>query len=132
MLILEQDVRQVANEVMNMLHEDEAELINKFHDAVVANDVDLIDELFTELVAEVEAHFKSEEDMMEESGFGGYQIHKNDHNIIREKLKKFHDRWKVLKSAKEVRSFLEKDFKKLWTTHLSRWDTEAAMQMGDS
>jgi len=132
MLILEQDVQQVANEVMNMLHEDEVELINNFHDAVVANDTEKIDELFNELVAEVEAHFRSEEDMMEGNGFGGYQIHKNDHDIIRKKLKKFHDRWKVLKSSTEVKNFLEKDFKKLWTTHISRWDSEAAMQMGDS
>ena len=132
MLILESDVKQVANEVMNMLHEDEVELINEFHDAVVANDIEKIDELFTTVITEVEAHFKTEEEMMEQSSYANAHAHKKDHDILRKKLEKFHKRWEVLKGPKELRSFLEGDFKKWWTTHTSKWDVETAMQMGDS
>ena len=132
MLILESDVKQVANEVMNMLHEDEVELINEFHDAVVAKDIEKIDELFVTLMTEMEAHFKTEEEMMAQSGYANAHAHQKDHDVMRKKLAKFHKRWEVLKGPKEVRTFLDGDFKKWWTTHISRWSVETAMQLGDS
>ena len=46
MLMQKQDVQQVSNAMMNMLHEEEIEIINDFHDAVLANDIEKIDELF--------------------------------------------------------------------------------------
>ena len=126
MLIQEQDVQQVANAMMNMLHEDEIELINHFYDAVKAKDIEKIDELFKALLVEVEAHFKTEEDMMEQNSYADIQMHKSDHDIMRKKLAKFHKRWEVLKGPKELEGFLEKDFKKWYTGHVSKWDSQAA------
>ena len=126
MLIQEQDVQQVANDMMNMLHEDEIELINNFYDAVKAKDIEKIDELFKALLLEVEAHFKTEEDMMVQADYGDIQMHKSDHDIMRKKLAKFHKRWEVLKGPKELQGFLEKDFKKWYTGHVSKWDAQAA------
>jgi len=130
MLIQEQDVQQVANAMMNMLHEDEIELINNFYDAVKAKDIEKIDELFKALLVEVEAHFKTEEDMMEQSAYSDIQMHKSDHDLMRKKLEKFHKRWEILKGPKELQGFLEKDFKKWYTGHVSKWDAQAAPQIG--
>lgn len=129
MLITEPEVQQVANEVMNMLHEEEIEVINDFHDAVVAKDIEKIDELFKAVLFNIEDHFKTEEEMMENSQFSGLQVHKNDHDIIRKKLNKFHQRWEVLKGPKELKTFLEKDFKKLYLLHISKWDSEMARSL---
>lgn len=85
MLIQEQDVQQVSNAVMNMLHEDEIELINDFYDAVKAKDIEKTDELFKTLLLEVEAHFKTEEAMMEQSDYADIQMHKSDHDVMRKK-----------------------------------------------
>jgi hemerythrin len=57
MLIAKNDVQQVANAMMNMLHEEEIEIVNNFHDAVLAKDIDKIDELFQVLLYDVEDHF---------------------------------------------------------------------------
>jgi len=130
MLIQEQDVQQVANSMMNMLHEDEIALINDFYDAIKAKDIEKIDELFKTLLVEVESHFKTEEDMMEQSAYADIQMHKSDHDLMRKKLAKFHKRWEVLKGPKEVQGFLEKDFKKWYTGHVSKWDAQAAPQIG--
>lgn len=130
MLIQEQDVQQVSNAMMNMLHEDEIELINNFYDAVKAKEIEKIDELFKALLVEVENHFKTEEDMMEQSGYADIQMHKSDHDLMRKKLEKFHKRWEVLKGPKEVQGFLEKDFKKWYTGHVSKWDAQAAPNIG--
>ncbi|WP_309497954.1 hemerythrin family protein [Sulfurovum sp.] len=130
MLIQEQDVQQVSNAMMNMLHEDEIELINSFYDAVKAKDIEKIDELFKALLVEVEAHFKTEEDMMEQSAYSDMQMHKSDHDLMRKKLEKFHKRWEILKGPKELQGFLEKDFKKWYTQHVSKWDAQTAPHVG--
>ena len=130
MLIQEQDIQQVANAMMNMLHEDEMEVINNFYDAVKAKDIEKIDELFKELLAEIETHFKTEEDMMEKSAYSDMQMHKSDHDVMRKKLEKFHKRWEVLKGPKELQGFLEKDFKKWYTQLVSKWDAQTAPHVG--
>jgi hemerythrin len=130
MLIQEQDVQQVANAMMNMLHEDEMEVINNFYDAVKAKDVEKVDELFPGFLAEIETHFKTEEEMMDQSGYPDAQMHKSDHDVIRKKLEKFHKRWEVLKGPKELQGFLEKDFKKWYTQHISKWDSQTALHLG--
>ncbi len=129
MLIQEQDVQQVANTMMNMLHEEEIEVINNFYDALKAKEIEKIDELFKALLLEMETHFKSEEDMMRESAYADIQMHINDHDLMRKKLAKFHKRWEVLKGPKELQNFLEKDFKKWYTQHVSKWDAQAALHI---
>ena len=130
MLIQEQDIQQVANAMMNMLHEDEMEVINNFYDAVKAKDVEKVDELFPGFLSEIEIHFKTEEEMMDQSGYSDAQMHKSDHDVIRKKLEKFHKRWEVLKGPKELQGFLEKDFKKWYTQHISKWDAQTAPHIG--
>lgn len=130
MLIQEQDIQQVANATMNMLHEDELEVINNFHDAVLAKDIDKIDELFKLFMAEVETHFKMEEDMMQQSTYADMQMHKSDHDLIRKKIAKFHKRWEVLKGPKELQGFLDNDFKKWYTQHITKWDAQTAPHLG--
>jgi len=130
MLIQEQDIQQVANAMMNMLHEDELEVINNFYDAVKTKDVEKVDELFPGFLSEIEIHFKTEEEMMDQSGYSDAQMHKSDHDVIRKKLEKFHKRWEVLKGPKELQGFLEKDFKKWYTQHISKWDAQTAPHVG--
>jgi hemerythrin len=130
MLIQKQELQQVANAMMNMLHEDELEVINNFYDAVKAKDIEKVDELFPEFLAEIETHFQTEENMMEQSAYPDMQMHKSDHDLIRKKLEKFHKRWEVLKSTKELQGFLENDFKKWYTQHISKWDAQTAPNIG--
>lgn len=132
MLIEAHEIQQVANEVMNMLHEEELAVINEFYDAVVAKDIDKIDELFKVVLFDVEDHFKTEEDMMEQNNYTNFQVHKNDHDTMREKLAKFHKRWGILKGPIELQSFLEKDFKKWLMLHISKWDSETALHLGNA
>ncbi len=126
MLIQKREIPPVANDMMNMLHEDEVEVVNAFHDAVIARDIDKIDELFEEVIADVEVHFATEEAMMEQANYEFATIHKGDHDIMRKKLKELHERWKILKGPKEVKGFLEKDFKSWFKLHISKWDSDTA------
>lgn len=130
MIIQQQEVQQVANAMMNMFREDEIESINALHDALKAKDIEKIDELLKALIAELETNFQSEEEMMEQSGYPDMQMHKSDHDLIRKKLEKFHKRWEVLKGPKELLGFIEKDFKKWYVQHISKWDSQTAPHIG--
>ncbi len=132
MLLRKEDVQQVSNDVMNMLHEEEIDIINNFHDAVLAKDIEKIDELFPVVEFDVEDHFSTEEEMMEQSQFYGMQMHKSEHDTLRGKLKKLKEHWIAHKDPKEVKKFLEDDFKHWMVLHVARWDSETAMHIGDT
>ncbi|MDQ7044790.1 MAG: hemerythrin family protein [Sulfurimonas sp.] len=129
MLIEVNEIHKVTNDIMNVLHEEELQIINDFHDAVVAKDIDKIEELFTVLIENVEDHFKTEEDMMAQSTHSNFGAHKSDHDLMRKKLAKFKKRWDVLHGPIEVQGFLEKDFKKWVTAHVAKWDADCALQL---
>ena len=132
MLLRKEDVQQVSNDVMNMLHEEEIEIINDFHDAVLAKDIEKIEELFPVVEFDVEDHFSTEEEMMEQSQFYAAQIHKAEHDTLRGKLKKVKEHWIANKDPKEIKRFLEDDFKHWMVLHVARWDAETAMHIGDT
>lgn len=132
MLIEKKDVQQVSNAMMNMLHEEEIDIVNNFHDAVLAKDIDKIDELFKVLQYDIEDHFTTEEDMMEESGFYAAQIHKAEHDSMRKKVKDIQEHWDLNKDPLAVQEFLEGEFKKWIVLHVARWDSETAMHLGDT
>ncbi len=132
MLLRKEDVQQVSNDVMNMLHDEEIEIINSFYDAALAKDIEKIEELFPVVEFDVEDHFSTEEEMMEQSQFYALQMHKSEHDTLREKLKKLKEHWTAHKDPKEVKRFLEEDFKHWMVLHVARWDSETAMHIGDT
>lgn len=129
MLIQTQDIQQVPNATFNMLREGELEIINKLYDALKAKDIDTIDALYSELIAELETSFAAEEGMMQDAAYSDAGMHTSDHNAIRKKLEKFKKRWDVLKGPTELLGFIEKDFKKWYIQHIAKWDTQAAPQL---
>ena len=132
MLIEVKDVQQVANVMMNILHEEEIQIMNDFHDAVLAKDMEKIDELFKVVQFDVEDHFSTEEAMMEESKFYAMQMHKSEHDTMRKKLNTLQENWERNREPEEIRKFLEEEFKHWLVLHISRWDSETALHLGDS
>ncbi len=132
MLIELKDIQKVSNAIMNLLHEEELKIINDFHDAALAKDLDKIDELFKVVQYDIEDHFSTEEEMMEESKFYAMQIHKSEHDTMRKKIEQLHEDWKNNRNPKEIVRFLEEEFKHWLVLHISRWDSETAMHLGDS
>ena len=132
MLIELKDIQKVSNAIMNLLHEEELKIINDFHDAALAKDMDKIDELFKVVQYDIEDHFSTEEEMMEESKFYAMQIHKSEHDTMRKKIEQLQEDWKNNRNPKEIVRFLEEEFKHWLVLHISRWDSETAMHLGDS
>ncbi len=132
MLINPKEIQQVSNDMMNILHEEEIRIINEFHDAVLAEDHEKIDELFKVVQFDVEDHFSTEEAMMEESKFYAMQMHKSEHDTMRKKLNQLQENWERNREPQEIQRFLEDEFKHWLVLHVARWDSETAMHLGDS
>ncbi|EIF51021.1 bacteriohemerythrin [Sulfurovum sp. AR] len=132
MLIKDKEIQHVSNDMMNILHEEEIRIINEFHDAVVAKESEKIDELFKVVQFDVEDHFSTEEAMMEESKFYAMQMHKSEHDTMRQKLDKLQKNWESHRDPEEIQRFLEDEFKHWLVLHVARWDSETAMHLGDS
>jgi len=132
MLMDVKDVQLVSNDMMNILHEEEIEVINNFHDAVLAKDIEKIDELFKVVLFDIEDHFTTEEDMMEQSKFYAMQMHKSEHDTMRKKVKELSEGWQREKDPEKIKDFLENEFRHWIQLHVARWDSETAMHIGDN
>ena len=132
MLIEMKDIQKVSNAIMNLLHEEELKIINDFHDAALSKDQEKIDELFKVVKYDIEDHFTTEEEMMEESKFYAMQIHKSEHDTMRKKIEQLEEDWRSNRNPKEIVRFLEEEFKHWLVLHISRWDSETALHLGDS
>lgn len=132
MIIQERDIQKVANEVLNVLNDDVIEAVNNLHDALLAKDIEKIDELLKAAIEEIEVNFSTQEELMEENSYPMYQTHKRDHDNMRKKWENYAKRWEVLKGPTELRSFVEKEFRKWFIQHVSRWDSQLALGLGNN
>lgn len=132
MLINKKEIPQVSNVEMNMIHADEVDIANKFYDILKEGNIEEADRLFKEFLKNVEEHFSEEEQMMIESRYWARAMHKSEHDTMREKLYNLYENWKENKSIQEVIEFLEREYAPWLNLHISRWDAETAMHIGDS
>ncbi len=132
MLIKKDQLPQVANMMMNILHEEEIDVINKLYDAVLEKDEKKIDEMFELFLADLEDHLSTEEKMMKETRYWATAMHKAEHDTMREKVRNLYESWKKNRNPDEIKEFLEKEFVPWLNLHISRWDAETAMHIGDS
>ncbi len=132
MLIKKESIPKVANPEMNMIHEEEVELVNKLYDALKEGDIEKSDKLLKEFLESVEAHFSDEEEMMVESGYWARAMHKSEHDTMRQKLKELYEKWEKNKNPEEVIKFLEEEYVPWLNLHISRWDSETAVHLGDT
>ena len=132
MLIDKTKIPQVANMDMNMIHAEEVDVVNKLYDTLKEGDIEKADELLKEFLNSVEAHFSEEEEMMVEAGYWARAMHKSEHDSMREKLHKLYESWQKNKNPEEVIKFLENEYAPWLNLHISRWDSETAVHLGDS
>jgi hemerythrin-like metal-binding protein len=79
--------------------------------------------LLEELVAHTEAHFESEQTLMEQSGFPAREEHIGDHQRILGQLVKFRDRLREGKSGMMARAYVREQLPGWFQTHLITMDS---------
>jgi len=129
MLFTERDTRKLPHDIMDMLREETIEAANELYEVIMAKDIERIDELFKAFISNIEVHFTTEEQLMEQAHFSLMGVHKSDHDMMREKLKKFYKRWEILKGPNELRGFFNKEFKVWYIGHVAKWDSQTAIAL---
>lgn len=131
MVIKKTDLPQVANSIMNALHEDEIEIINELYQACQKGNVEKIDELMDLLLYDIEDHFSTEEELMREAEFFAYPMHKAEHDSMRKEVKALMESWKKNRQAQEISNFIKDRLVPWLMLHIARWDSTTALHLGD-
>ncbi|MEZ0361815.1 MAG: hemerythrin family protein [Hydrogenobacter sp.] len=131
MIMKKTDLPQVANSIMNALHEDEVEIINELYKACEENDMVKIDQMMELLLYDIEEHFSTEEELMREGDFFAYPMHKAEHDSMRKEVNALRDSWKKNKRAEEISDFIKNRLIPWLLLHIARWDSTTALHLGD-
>ncbi|WP_340690865.1 hemerythrin family protein [Hydrogenobacter thermophilus] len=131
MVIKRADLPQVANSIMNALHEDEIEIINELYEACQKGNMERIDELMDLLLYDIEDHFLTEEELMREAEFFAYPMHKAEHDGMRKEVKALMESWKKNREAQEISNFIKDRLVPWLMLHIARWDSTTAIHLGD-
>jgi hemerythrin-like metal-binding protein len=104
-------------------HRELIELINGLHDVmqVGADQVQVVD-LLGEIYAQIAAHFEHEEEIMRESQYADYAIHKEDHETLLYDLKDIMD--EVEADGRFDAAMLAGDLNRWFTDHFTEFDAK--------
>jgi len=131
MLVKPGEVQKVGNLFIDAVHEEEIRVLNELYEALTKEDIKKSDELMDELLVDLEDHFSTEEELMREFEFFAYPMHKAEHDIMRERFKEVYEEWKKEKNTDKVIKFLKEEFVPWLKSHVARWDSTTAQQLGD-
>jgi len=131
MLIKKTDLPQVANSIMNALHEDEIEIINELYSACQEGNKEKINQLMELLVYDIEEHFSTEEALMREGEFFAYPMHKAEHDMMRQEVRALRENWKKNTNPQEISDFIKERLIPWLMLHIARWDSTTAIHLGD-
>lgn len=92
------DITRVALNFMNHTHEEEADLVNELGKVIKKYSSDesiksKISLLLDQWLDHTKAHFSRENELMDETGFPAYPMHKNEHEVALRRLQTVIDMW---------------------------------------
>lgn len=136
MLISPQEMPKVAVDEMNEVHSTEVEILNKLYEKILEfeNDSSKFDEvvkLFDEFLNDVIQHFSFEQNMMEETNFFAYSMHRGEHDRVLFELKSLEKMLKEKNDVKTLKEYLVYNFKPWIINHVKTMDTVTAMYLSN-
>ncbi|ACM18855.1 hemerythrin family protein [Geotalea daltonii FRC-32] len=111
-------------------HKKLIDLINKLHDAMKAGKgKDVLGEILQSLVDYTKQHFAAEEALLQKHGYGDYEKHKKEHNLL---VMQVADIQKKLKEGSPVLTQTVMTFLKDWlSNHIQREDQKYGPFLND-
>ena len=114
---------QVALEFMNRDHAEFAALRQKLLD-LLAGEVSntAVDDALADLGEHTRRHFAEEEQVMRETGFPVYEIHKGEHERVLADIEAQVERWMLGRDAQALRDWLDRAVGTWLVEHVSSMD----------
>lgn len=119
---------QVAYEMMNEVHREEADLLNKLETQLNEStiDTDAVDATLQELLAHTHEHFGNEEILMKEVSFPAYTMHQGDHIRVLNEMKRIYSQWQTQKNPDLIREYFLGTLQEWLIPHINTMDTITA------
>lgn len=124
-------IPRVALERMNRVHEKEIDILNELYETIKEFEneektIEDIDRVFNEFLKDVDYHFSSEQEMMEQYNFFAYPMHRGEHDMVRGQLASLKKKWEKEKNPEIIKSYIEKEFIPWLINHIQTMDTVTA------
>ena len=118
-------VRSVDDE-----HREMIDLINATYEKLISNaDTGQVDEYLGEIFSTISMHFALEERLMRNAAYGEYQAHKDDHEVLLDRLRDLMDDYFVDPDSGASR--LEQSLSDWFAGHFSTFDARLHGELGD-
>lgn len=118
-------------EVMNQVHREELEMVNRLAVLVVSglngkSDSEEITQSIKEWIDHTRHHFEGENKMMSEYGFPPYAVHKGEHDKVLARLELLLDRWGEEHDLAELAEYLFVEWGNWFDEHVKSMDRVTA------
>lgn len=119
---------RVAYEMMNEVHYEEVDLLNRIETALDEAKVDheKIDALLNEMLEHTHTHFANEETLMKETGFPAFMMHQGEHIRVLNEMKRIVIQWEVQRDTDIIRNYFLGTLQEWLIQHINTMDTVTA------
>lgn len=127
-MIEKEKLPRVAYEVMNEVHEEEIELLQKLESALNENPLNdiQVDEVLSELLAHTQEHFANEQRLMKEVNFPAMMMHEGEHVRALNEMKRVVNRWEQTRDPDLLKEYFLGTLIEWLMLHINTMDTITA------
>ncbi len=135
MLISHDDIPQVSQDFMNNTHAEEVDLINTLFDEILRyekgeSNTKTVDALYQKWVQHTIDHFTTEEVEMIEAQFPAYPMHKEAHDLALKQMDDVFKAWEQSRDIKVLKHYLIEAVPQWLMAHISTMDAMTAQYIG--
>lgn len=121
------DIPEVALEIMNETHREEADLVAGLNELIKRQQAGEsletgIDAQLEEWLAHTQAHFSRENDMMIEHAFPPYPVHRSVHDLALDLLATQLQQWRQSRDIQELAEYVQQTWPEWYLQHISSMD----------
>lgn len=127
-MIDKESLPRVAYEVMNEVHEEEIELLQKIESALNEYPLNVIqvDEVLSELLVHTQEHFANEQRLMKEVNFPAMMMHESEHVRVLNEMKSVVNRWEQTRDPDLIKEYFLGTLIEWLMQHINTMDTITA------
>ena len=127
-MIEKESLPRVAYAMMNTVHEEEVELLQKLESVLSGNPFNVmqVDEVLSELLVHTQEHFANEERLMREVSFPALMLHQGEHLRVLNEMKRIVSHWEQTRDPDVVREYFLGTMTEWLMVHITTMDTVTA------
>jgi hemerythrin len=127
-MINKDTIPKVAYEMMNEVHNEEADLLNALESLLdeTTLDIQAVDVALRSLITHTHEHFSNEEKLMKEVSFPAFMMHQGEHLRVLGEMEQVIQQWQAQHDLALLREYFLGSLQEWLMVHISTMDTITA------